>query len=406
MITDNDIIKEFSDKNGNINPNKTKINWINKHQDIKLYLENRYPNDNFISYKFTLQRIFNGIENLPLCKKCGKKLYNLFGQWCNSTCQLTDKNFIEHREKNKDIESQVKKWKENFYNKDIKERKKIFEKGIKTKINKYGENFGKKICLKSKETCLNKYGVEYVFQSNQFKEKSNNTKLIKYGNKSYTNREKSKETCLIKYGVENWMSSNEFRLKSFKTKLEKYGNGNFVNHNKYKETCLNKYGVDNFGKTQESILKTHTKEVNEKRELTKKKNGTLNSSKTELESYDLLKQKYPDVIHHYKDNDRYSFNCDFYIPSLDLFIECQYGQFHHYRPFLGTEKDVKDIEILKKKANKIHKEKHVSISRYDNELETWTIRDVNKRNIAKQNNLNFIEFWNINELKKWLYDNK
>ena len=97
----------------------------------------------------------------------------------------------------------------------------------------------------------------------------------------FLDREKSKETCLIKYGVENWMSSNEFRLKSFKTKLEKYGNGNFVNHNKYKETCLNKYGVDNFGKTQESILKTHTKEVNEKRELTKKKNGTLNSSKTE-----------------------------------------------------------------------------------------------------------------------------
>ena len=35
-------------------------------------------------------------------------------------------------------------------------------------------------------------------------------------------------------------------------------------------------------------------------------------------------------------------------------------------------------------------------------LYTWTIRDVNKRNIAKQNNLNYIEFWNINELKEWL----
>jgi len=402
MITDNDIIKEFSDKNGNINPNKTKINWLNKHQDIKLYLDNRYPNDNFISYKFTLQRIFNGIEDLPLCKKCGKKLYNLYGQWCDTTCQLTDKKFIEHREKNKDKDTQIKKWKENFYNKDINERNKIFEKGIKTKINKYGENFGEKFYLKSKETCLNKYGVEHIFQTKEFKEKSNNTKLIKYGDISYTNREKSKKTCLNKYGVENWMSSNEFKLKSFKTKLEKYDNGNFVNHNKYKETCLNKYGVDNFGKTQESILKTHTKEVNEKREYTKKINKTLNSSKTELESYNLLKQKYSDVIHHYKDNDRYPFNCDFYIPSLDLFIECQYGQFHHGRPYLGTEEDLKDIEILKQKAERRHKETNKSVSRYDIELETWTIRDINKRNIVKQNNLNYIEFWNIEELKQWL----
>ena len=402
MITDNDIIKEFSDKNGNINPNKTKITWLNKHQDIKLYLDNRYPNDNFVSYKFTLQRIFNGIEDLPLCKKCGKKLYSLYGQWCDTTCQLTDKNFIEHREKNKDKETQIKKWKENFYNKDINERNKIFEKGIKTKINKYGENFGEKIYLKCKETWLNKYGVEHIFQTNEFKEKSNNTKLIKYGNISYTNREKAKKTCLDKYGVENWMSSNEFKLKSFKTKLEKYGDGYFVNHDKYKETCLNKYGVDNFGKTQESILKTHTKEVNEKREYTKRINKTLNSSKTELDSYNLLKQKYSDVIHHYKDNDRYPFNCDFYIPSLDLFIECQYGQFHHGRPYLGTEEDLKDIEILKQKAKRRCKETGKYKSKYDSELETWTIRDVNKRNIAKQNNLNFIEFWNINELKNYI----
>lgn len=44
---------------------------------------------------------------------------------------------------------------------------------------------------------------------------------------------------------------------------------------------------------------------------------------------------------------------------------------------------------------------------YNNAITTWTIRDVNKRNIAKNNNLNWIEFWNIDELKKWIinYDN-
>ena len=39
---------------------------------------------------------------------------------------------------------------------------------------------------------------------------------------------------------------------------------------------------------------------------------------------------------------------------------------------------------------------------YNNAINTWSVRDVNKRNIAVQNNLNYIEFWNINELKDWL----
>ena len=39
---------------------------------------------------------------------------------------------------------------------------------------------------------------------------------------------------------------------------------------------------------------------------------------------------------------------------------------------------------------------------YNNAIECWTKRDVNKRNIAKQNNLNYIEFWNINELINYI----
>lgn len=232
-------------------------------------------------------------------------------------------------------------------------------------------------------TLLKNYGVDNPQKSPIILEKSKVVKLLKYNNENYNNREKYKQTCLEKFGVRSPLCHGNLRELG-------------------KNTLLKKYGVDNIGKTKEQILKTHTKEVNEKRELTKKKNGTLNSSKTELESYDILRQYYPDVIHHYKDNDRYPFNCDFYIPSLDLFIECQYGQFHHHRPFLGTEEDLKDIEILKQNAERRRKETNKLVSRYDLELETWTIRDVKKRNIVKQNNLNYIEFWNIEELKEWL----
>ena len=39
---------------------------------------------------------------------------------------------------------------------------------------------------------------------------------------------------------------------------------------------------------------------------------------------------------------------------------------------------------------------------YNKKINIWTIDDINKRNIAKENNLNYIEFWNYDEIKNWL----
>jgi len=108
-INDDIIINIFKDKRGKINPNKTKDKWLNKHIDIKDYLKNRYSNEEFVSYTFVLQRIFNHIEELPKCQNCGKVLYNLFGRWCSTKCQLSDRNFIEEREKKIDKKETAKK---------------------------------------------------------------------------------------------------------------------------------------------------------------------------------------------------------------------------------------------------------------------------------------------------------
>ena len=35
-------------------------------------------------------------------------------------------------------------------------------------------------------------------------------------------------------------------------------------------------------------------------------------------------------------------------------------------------------------------------------INTWCDSDVKKRNKAKENNLNYIEFWNIDEVDIWL----
>jgi hypothetical protein len=78
------------------------------------------------------------------------------------------------------------------------------------------------------------------------KEKINNIKLEKYGDKNYNNSIKSKKTKLKKYGDENYNN----REKAFKTNEMKYGyyspmkNENVINQ--VKLTKLIKYGDENY----------------------------------------------------------------------------------------------------------------------------------------------------------------
>ena len=372
-MTDNDIINDLS--------NRKQIKWKFLDNNIKQYLLNKYD-DNYSSdeqqiLKESYYRILNNIEKCPVCPICGNK------------CKFSYFIYLKTCGNHKCVAKECQKRREQ------------------TNFEKYGYygNLGNKHTQdKAKQTIISKYNVDNVFRLKEIREKSEKTKLEKYGNKYYNNQEKVKQTCLERYNSTSPLGNREIWEQTRKHTIEKYGCA--YNKEKLNETLLKKYGVKWFTQSKKLIDASQSKESKEKQYETKKKNHTLNSSKIELESYDLLKQKYHDVIHHYKDNNRYPFCCDFYIPSLDLFIECQYGQFHHGRPYLGTENDLKDIEILKENAKRIREETGKDKSRYDNELETWTIRDVNKRNIAKQNNLNYIEFWNIKELKIWLNNGK
>ena len=83
--------------------------------------------------------------------------------------------------------------------------------------------------LKTKQTCLKKYGGNAPASSQKIKEKS-------------------KQTCLKKYGVENAQQLESIREKTKQTHIEKYGGiGNQSNElkRKYKQTSLEKYGVEN-----------------------------------------------------------------------------------------------------------------------------------------------------------------
>ena len=224
----------------------------------------------------------------------------------------------------------------------------------------------------------------------EVRRKHNESCIKKYG--KGINLVKRKQTCLERYGVDEVAKVKEIYLKTQNTKLVKYNDRCYNNKNKNKETMLRRYGVTSSLQLPYTRKRLNEEDTKQKIFNTKKANHTFNISKPEIESHELLKVKYPNVISQYK-SDMYPFCCDFYIPSLDLYIECNYHWTHGGHPFDENNKeDQLLLETWKNKNTKF----------YDAAIGTWTIRDVNKRNTAKQNNLNYIEFWNINELKEWL----
>jgi hypothetical protein len=223
--------------------------------------------------------------------------------------------------------------------------------------------------------------------------KQNETKLIKY--KSKNNYKKIEKTCLEKYNTPNVLCSNTiFRENSLKTKELRYGNKNYVNYEKIEKTCLEKYGVKNVlckGELRSTFDYSNAKYKEYK---TKKLKGTINTSLPEKETFIKIKEKFRDAIYQYKSKE-YPFMCDIYIPSLNLYIECNYHWTHGDHLFNENNKD--DISILN--SWKIKNSEY-----YKNAITTWTIRDINKYNIAKKNNLNYLIFYSLEEFNKW-YEN-
>ena len=303
--------------------------------DMKDWLNNKYPDS--LSIKEGLYRLKHNINNIPCCKTCGKKLKfinNKYPEYCSTEC-MSNSN-------------------------DVKNKRK------KTCFNKYGNetynNINKRI-----NTCINKYGVEHYVQSNDFKDKYKNT-------------------CIEKYGVDNSFKSKEIINKILKNKDKE------TTYRHVKETVSKRYGVKSVLCLDYIREKRKSEESKQKEYETKRKNKTYNSSKIEDISYSIIKEKHNDIIRQYNCKE-YPFACDFYIPSLNIFIECQYGWVHGKHAFDNNNNN--DLLILEK-----WKSKHTKY--YDNAINTWTIRDVNKRNIAKKNNLKYIEVWNIEELKNIL----
>ena len=129
-------------------------------------------------------------------------------------------------------------------------------------------------------------------------------------------------------------------------------------------------------------------------------NGSLKTSKPENDIYELLLLKFPKTIHHLKDKEKYPFYCDFYIPEIDTWIEYQ-GTVEHGN-YKGKTLGPYNVDNLKHQAIVIElQEKSINHPRYKTILKVWTISDPLKRKTARENGLNWLEFFNMQEFMKW-----
>lgn len=145
---------------------------------------------------------------------------------------------------------------------------------------------------------------------------------------------KRKQTSLDKYGNENYNNPD----KTTATCLERYNSGR--NNKKAEQTMLERYGVSSYLQTKEIAKLRNNSEIQTKIQKKKAFNHTFNTSQPEEEYYKLLCDKYGqlNIVRQYKDQ-RYPFNCDFYIKSEDTFIELNLFPTHYTEPFDETNEE-------------------------------------------------------------------
>lgn len=333
-------------------------------------------------------------------------------------CEICERKFENYRTLGIHISTTHKMSKQKYYDKFLKRDEnegKCLECGKETvfiTLVKGYRTFCSVKCLNSSQYhikhCTETYTKNYIDNEENRKElneRTRNTCLERYngiGLASQELTEKYNETMLLKYGYTNPSQVKEIQEKTKQTNIKKYGTENVYASEtikeKIKETNLQRYNETSWTKSKEGreFLKnfTNSEDFKNKQHETKKKNNSFKTSKIEKGLEIKLKELFPDLKTQHKST-LYPFNCDFYIPSLDLYIEYN-GSWTHGECFYdeNNEDNRNTLEIWKQRSEH-------SIF-YQNAIETWTKRDVLKLEVAIKNNLNYIAWFNQQQAYDWI----
>jgi len=218
----------------------------------------------------------------------------------------------------------------------------------------------KDIQNKAKTSMLDRHHVEYAAQSPEIYEKVQASKLLSYG---------------------NTVGSIEKLKRHFTPELNE----------RIESIFMDKYGV----KHPLQNAEIHKKTVMSAPKSRAKPCGATSSSQEDLIFKSLgLRFGNDNVIRHYK-SEQYPFYCDFYIKTIDAYIEFNGYWMHGGHAF---DQNSADDRL---KLNKWVKKSKGSKS-YASAVNTWTVRDPFKRRIALQNKLNYIVLWTMNDAYAWI----
>lgn len=454
IINDDYIIKYFQREDGTVKGAVLSPRIIDAHTDIASYMQKRFSFTQ--DYKEVYYLIYHGLNERPKCPVCGKEVpfvkFNIgYRKYCSMECQRSEKGKQIKKECQK--QTCISKYGVS----SVLQLEEVKKKSEETSLRKYGckrpsqseivkqhtreNNFKKygstthmssqEVKDKIKQTCLERYGVDNVFKSDDIKKKVEQTCLERYGTANVQQnpdiRKKTEKTCLERYGEVSPLLNEEVKEKTSYTLLQKYGVYNAMQSDevklKAKQTCLKRYGYESYNQTEEckqrymrtclerygvlnsfllDICKERRNEVLQskygveyafcnkdiqKRALELSLQSSSSKSKAEDAIYEGLCCIYgkENIIRQYKSN-VYPFHCDFYIQSEDLYIEYQGSWTHGSMPYIeGYTACVQQLQLWKEKAK--------NSEYYKDAIETWTYRDVIKRETARKYNLNYIEIW-------------
>ena len=424
-ISKEEVLRIIMSQPKGIQEKSFKSRFNNLYQEL---LKIKFPSD----FKFS-QKLYHYLHNdyelnLGKCIICGKKCtFNNFikgyNQHCCISCAILDEN-TQNKMKQTNIKKfgvenpsqseEIKKKKKETclinhgvenpsQSEEIQQKKKDtcqkrYNKDYYQQTNEYKEKF--------KQSCLNNLGVKHPSQSEEIQQKKKQNYIINHGvenpmqlkeiqdkhkqsclnnlgvenpSQSENVKEKRNQTNLEKFGVKYLFQSKEIKEKSEETKIKKYNNKNYNNRKKAEQTSYERYKVKNYAQTDEYKERAYN---------TKKLNNSFNSSKIEEEFKKYLNDNNIKYIYQYK-SDIYPYKCDFYLIDYDLYIEIQGSWTHGWKPFdLESSDCIYQLNKWKLKSKTSNYYKHA--------INTWTISDVKKRNIAKENNLNYLEVFSNN----------
>ena len=205
-----------------------------------------------------------------------------------------------------------------------------------------------------------------------------------------------KQGMLDKYGVDNPFKLDEFQVAAAETRKEKYGaeytlasgsvlsdgaRATFAEHMQddafRKELNEKKCATNTALYGVPYVVQSHVFQA--KMNATKHKNGTFNSSNIEecIKALDIFKSQY-------KKDVRYPYLCDFYDKDKDLFIEVNASWTHNFH-WYDVDSDAVMVNAWKKKSD--------DSQYYASTLKIFTKSDVEKRECARKNNLNYVTLW-------------